>query len=161
MSDQIRAKVSALLIEWNVQFFVSLRGETDRDGWKCDEWKTGFRNGAVQKTFSYFTGTGHRKLSAMDARALQGLNPRCIAAERIRAQAKPQAPHAADVLHALCIDASAEDEGFSDWCANFGYDSDSIKALRIYDACRDNARELRQVFTRAQLRELSEALRDF
>jgi hypothetical protein len=38
------------------------------------------------------------------------------------------APPLADILYSLLLDSEAADESFEDWCANFGYDSDSIAA---------------------------------
>jgi len=46
-------------------------------------------------------------------------------------------PKAADVLHSLMSDADAARycESFEDFCAEFGYDTDSRRAERIYEAC--------------------------
>ena len=46
-------------------------------------------------------------------------------------------PVAVDVLDCLISDASSIDYamGFEDWAADFGYDTDSRKAERIYKAC--------------------------
>jgi hypothetical protein len=57
---------------------------------------------------------------------------------------KPVNPKALDVLFSLTIDASACDESFSDWCSNFGYDTDSRKALDLYLKCQANAEILRK-----------------
>lgn len=50
------------------------------------------------------------------------------------AHVKP--PTAADVLSCLLMDARAAGSTFEDWCADLGYDSDSRKAERVWDACR-------------------------
>lgn len=44
-------------------------------------------------------------------------------------------PLLADVLYSLHMDASAADETFDDWCANYGYDTDSRKAFASYHEC--------------------------
>jgi hypothetical protein len=46
-------------------------------------------------------------------------------------------PTAADVLHCLCSDTRSVDNArsFTDWCADFGYDSDSRKAEATYSSC--------------------------
>jgi hypothetical protein len=67
---------------------------------------------------------------------------------------RPTRPTVADVLHSLFSDASAADENFSDWCDNYGYSDDSIKALNMYKACTEVAKNLRQQFdpeTRAKI----------
>jgi hypothetical protein len=49
---------------------------------------------------------------------------------------KPKPPDAADVLSCLCLDATSADRvTFEDWCSDFGYDTDSRKAEKIYLAC--------------------------
>jgi hypothetical protein len=54
-------------------------------------------------------------------------------------------PHLADVLDCLFIDSSACGESFDNWSADYGYNSDSIKALEIYRACQRNGDKLRKV----------------
>ena len=51
-------------------------------------------------------------------------------------------PEKEDVLDALFMDASAKDFSFEEWCAEFGYNDDSISALETYKACLNHAEEL-------------------
>ena len=51
-------------------------------------------------------------------------------------------PTASDLVWAVAIDSEAVDESFSDWCANFGYTTDSIKARSTYKACQRNGSRL-------------------
>jgi hypothetical protein len=51
-------------------------------------------------------------------------------------------PTASDLVWAVAIDSEAVDESFSDWCANFGYTTDSIKARSTYKACQRNGERL-------------------
>lgn len=44
-------------------------------------------------------------------------------------------PQLAEVLYSLQSDAQAGEHGFDEFCADLGYDSDSIKALKIHKAC--------------------------
>lgn len=57
----------------------------------------------------------------------------------------PEPPEAAEVLACLAMDArSIEDaNGFEDWAADFGYDSDSRRAEQIYTAAQRQTAELR------------------
>lgn len=57
---------------------------------------------------------------------------------------KPIPPSYDDVIHSLLMDASACEQSFEDWCSEYGYDSDSIKALETYRACQKNADKLRK-----------------
>lgn len=69
-----------------------------------------------------------------------------------------EAPELADVFYSLLSDASAIDcRDFSDWCDEYGFSDDSIKARESYDACLQIALKLRGAFgekTLAELREL-------
>ncbi len=70
-------------------------------------------------------------------------------------------PTAASVLYSLLLDSDCGHELFEDFCDNFGYDQDSIKALEIYKACQKNAKQLNNMFTQKQLEELRELLEDY
>ena len=51
-------------------------------------------------------------------------------------------PAAADVLSCLASDASAGMQDFESFCSDFGYDSDSRRALATFEACRAMAPRL-------------------
>jgi len=53
-------------------------------------------------------------------------------------------PNALSVLDCLRSDAICNDLNFNDFCAEFGYDSDSIKANKIYKACLKNTVKLKK-----------------
>ena len=164
MSEAIREKkIAKILSAANVAFSARFVGATVRDSWECDAWRVTLKGARSQYESDYFTGLGHRaKPGAVDA--LRMRNKYGKSAERTqewRDACKPVPPDAADVLWSLLMDSSAENIGFADWCAEYGYSDDSIKALKTYHACQETARNLRLVFTHAQIAELSEALQDF
>lgn len=107
-----------------------------RDGWECYAWYYTFKRyerGAWREfSGNYFTGT-----------ALKGR------------------PTAASILHSLILDSSASGQSFPDWCADFGSDSDSIKAFDTYRACLDIAENLRKLFTTEQRQHLATLLQDY
>lgn len=70
-------------------------------------------------------------------------------------------PELADVMSCLLFDADAADQTFDDWCADFGYDTDSRKAFATYDACAQTARGLNSMFTPAELAQLRELFADY
>lgn len=72
--------------------------------------------------FEYYTGIGHRD----------------------KKTDRPQKPELSGVLSSLAFGAGACDESFDDWCSNFGFDTDSRKALETYLACQENASKLRK-----------------
>lgn len=146
------AAIATLLIEHKVSYSVRYVGETTRDrdaktgkGWDCDHWQATFTHANGHFTEDYFTGLGLRK-------AIHGGRP---------VNGKPAAPSAASVMCSLLLDASACDESFSDWCDNYGYDSDSIKALRTYQDCCDIGVRLRKLFDSATRERMQEILQDY
>jgi len=64
-------------------------------------------------------------------------------------------PHAYDVLACLSSDVHTPDT-FEDWCADLGYEADSITALQTYSRCSAFAKRLQASFTPAELEQLSE-----
>ena len=119
-------------------------GETTRDNdWQCDQWRVTLSSKAGFHSFDYFTGLGLRhKPDSWGKR-------------------KPSKPKVADVLHSLILDASAADENFHDWCANYGYSDDSIKAMSTYKACLETAQALRKHFSPDTLHAVRELLQDY
>lgn len=69
---------------------------------------------------------------------------------------KLDAPNLDDIFHSLLMDAAALDETFEDWCISFEYDTDSIKALKIYQQCLETGLALQRALTQ----DIVEYLRD-
>lgn len=74
---------------------------------------------------------------------------------------KPKAPDNAGIMYSLLMDSEASDYSFSEWCNNFGLDSDSISAFNTYQQCEKIAKELNSLFSREELQQMREALRDY
>lgn len=62
-------------------------------------------------------------------------------------QAHEKEPTALDVLDCLASDACGVDNAgtFEDWCAEYGYDTDSRKAEKTYNTCVKQASKLRDL----------------
>jgi hypothetical protein len=136
-AQQIETAVSEFIASAGVSYSVQLVGATKRDDWECDEWRVTLKSARADYTFPFYTGTGHRKAG------------------------QPKAPHAASVLHSVVLDGGAIDLSFVDWCDEYGYDTDSRKALATYDECCESGRKLRKLFA-AELREqLTQLLQDY
>ncbi len=78
----------------------------------------------------------------VDLRKLANEHPNSVYAagirEKITASYKKAAPIAlVDVLDSLRSDAMGADQSFDDWADDYGLDTDSRKALAIYEQCRD------------------------
>jgi len=61
-------------------------------------------------------------------------------------------PNAYDVL--ACLDLLYE-ETFEDFCSAFGYNTDSILALKTFEAVKEQDRNLRRLFSKKELEELT------
>lgn len=175
MSDSIRESVSEYLKSIGVKVSFHYAGERTRDDWKHDKWIITFTSTKGESDFDYRTGLGHRAGPTAADKAhikwsFSGLTEQDIKArtsygrqylQAVENSRKPQAPDPAGVLHCLILDMQAEHMTFNEWCENFGYSNDSIKAESIFDACRQQARELRAVFTIEQIRQIEELTQDY
>lgn len=153
MTNEIKTKVEEILSREGVKFRVQIVGPTMRDNWECDAWRFTMA-GKMTYSGDYYTGTGNRKLTKQAERMnkLYGYE---------KSKPEPVAPCATDVLYSLINDSQAADMSFNDWCSDYGYNNDSIKALATYQACCKEGEELRKVFSRETLAELAEALQDY
>lgn len=75
---------------------------------------------------------------------------------------KLPAPKLKDVLHSLVMDSDVIDyASFEDWASNFGYDTDSREAERIYKACLDTALKLRNMIGSEAMEKLKVLFQDY
>lgn len=136
-------KIASILSAAQVSYAVTYCGQTKRDNWECDAWRVRLANGKQIMETDYFTGLG-----------LRSKKVHFVAS-------KPVAPKSADVLHSLTLDSTAGDQSFFDWCAEYGYSDDSLKALDTYRACCKIAQDLRRIFKPETLAAIREALQDY
>lgn len=62
-------------------------------------------------------------------------------------------PNSYDVL--ACLNLLSEDN-FEDFCSSYGYETDSILALKTFEAVKEQDRNLRKLFERSELEMLSD-----
>lgn len=75
--------------------------------------------------------------------------------DSINAAEKGTTPTPYDILACISGDAYCP-ETFSDFCAEYGYDEDSIKAMQTWKRADSFAQRLRAFFTATELQQLSE-----
>ena len=81
---------------------------------------------------------------------------------RVEPKSAPILPNEIDVIYSLIADASVLDyRNFDEWASEYGYDSDSLKALAIYDACLDIALAVRSGLGEKTLAVLQTASQDY
>ncbi len=71
------------------------------------------------------------------------------------------APSMADVLHCLLLDAEASELPFEEWAGNFGFDTDSRKAERLYHECVATGRALSRLLTPPEMDRVRDLLADY
>lgn len=71
-----------------------------------------------------------------------------------------QCPQLADVFYSFMMDRP-QGEQFEDWCSLLGYDEDSRKAYKIYEACCKEEADLNKWLTEEQISKLEELLEDY
>lgn len=98
--------------------YLGLQSSEHSPDWYGDTWKvTG--KGDFEMTFRQ--GVGNRDCFWSSA-----------GAQRVTALIVP--PSTMDILYCVYLD-NPRDESFENWCAEYGYDTDSRKAEKIYRAC--------------------------
>lgn len=141
--NETQKAVADYLESINVKFSTIYNGKTKKEDWPCFMWRIKLSGHSSIET-SYFMGLGHTTKPKQS-----WLEP------------KPVSPCAADVIYSLILDSSAADQSFNDWCADYGYDNDSISAFNTYQACCNSAQELKAVFTREQIETLRTMLENY
>lgn len=118
-----------------------------------DDWEETANKWVVAingQDFPYYTGRGNRKrvtryLSSAERQALETEKRHALTdyGFTLYIQAtRAVKPTLDDVMHCLVGDAEAATQTFDEWCSNFGYDTDSRKALSTYLACQETANKL-------------------
>lgn len=112
--------------------------------------KNNHGHGPIIKSYPEFTRLAGAKLTERGQEAFNG-----IAREAARIMGQ-KALNVEDVLNSLAMDSMGADESFSDWADNYGYDTDSIKAKKIYDSCVETMHALKNSLGYAKFNELLE-----
>lgn len=156
-------KLIEALKEKPVKIESKYMGESTEGKWKRDDWTVFLEYEGRKQSFEYHTGIGLRQFPKPKA----GWHPRHeeggehllnleeyknrlagkqflfpdtgVNAKLNKIFAKPVPPPVADVLSCLLLDFSAINSLFEEWCAEYGYDTDSRKAEKLYNQCRENA----------------------
>jgi hypothetical protein len=139
-----------------------------------DTWALTFKHLGKTATFSFKTGIGLRAEATATQKQQAMWHTGCTPNDTSRGTIigrryyahlqtlrKPKAPNAAGALYSLLLDSQAAHQSFMDWCGDYGYDTDSIKAFATYNACCENAKKLATIFNRDLQAKLQEALQDY
>lgn len=70
-------------------------------------------------------------------------------------------PNLRNCIECLLSDASCyNDYSYNEFCREFGYDTHSEEAVRIYEECEDTAQALRTMFNDDEIEQIYEALNE-
>ena len=125
-------------------------------------WVFTFQKLNYRESFDYFTGIGcgPKPTPQMKSQALASFPgiPKASAVDLRAAQMalKGWTPDPLEVLWSIAQDGNALEMTFEDWASEFGYDSDSRKAEKIYRACQDNALRLKKLLSQDQIQSIKE-----
>lgn len=139
---------------------------TKGDKWEHDLWSVTLSYQGRELTTEYRTGLGHRKMAQGTKKTHNGLTtfyyslhnggtPNYTTTQAAQAGLLVvKTPDVADVVLSLIVDSSCAEHTFDEWCSEFGYDTDSRKALDTYLKCQENYIKLRQLLGSATFTEL-------
>jgi hypothetical protein len=178
MQQQINEQIRQLLLKNNITLGAVHLGKTTRDKWECFSWEISLSGPKKTETFNYFTGLGHvNKLESNVIALLKsafggGFTDKDEQTNstywrsfqqwlKSNNYVKPLAPAPADFLHSVICDGQADVSNFPDWCDEYGYSTDSRKALDTYLSCQENSKKLRLVLGAELVAEIAEALQDY
>lgn len=115
---------------------ITYNGITKRDDWECYSWT--FITKGIE--FKYYTGLGH---ATKGQGKFNYLKPKALGNKKVIKDGIVfiHVPKIKSILYALALDAQSGD----DFCSNFGYDTDSCKALAIYLECQESDIKLRKI----------------
>ena len=155
--SDITQNVNAILASAGATFTCVYKGETKKAFGDSvilmDAWEFSFSSIKLgSKTtieFDYFTGMGHRAKSKYPVDSWRYTAPKAVK------------PEVSGILNCILMDSDASSESFENWCCNYGYDTDSRKALNSYEACQINGDKLKRLIPHSTLELLREALQDY
>lgn len=183
--NKVDKEIAELLKEWKVDCGIGLRQVNHmKDDWQSDKWVVSFN----EHDFEYYTGIGHRiaknnyTFTQADERTIKKLKdiwglermPHLMKATGDKVlrrgggktisdlrETYTVPPTQANVLYCLLLDAAAHMYTFQEWCNEYGYDTDSRKALDMYMECQATHDKLRDIFTYEQEDKLRSLLEDY
>lgn len=151
-----------------------------KDGWPCISFKITIKG----EIFNYSLGIGHvdwKKAERQISIILPYEERFSLSADVIEKQSRGKiipetynllvaniaakianqqkvSPSPAQVLVCICGDGIEAEraKNYEEWAANFGYDEDSYKGRKTYEACLDGARQARRIVKHEIMEKLAE-----
>ena len=145
------------LIEKPVEIESIYLGEIVEDKQRMDNFEVNLKYQAREMITTFKMGLGHRIVDKSKLFELKTYGLGRYAGKKIPYEIKNRYrtilekfskavnPEVADVLYCLLSDAFCGQDTFEVFCVNYGYDTDSRKALEIYLACQKTEQDLKKL----------------
>lgn len=172
-TDELQTFIDKLGIEYNADFIPAR--QTDRPD--QINWQVALRVNKNWVRVHYSQGVGHlpgykqtigRQCIADSVRqkdiiseGIQHGNALKFSRNGFPSRKKLEKPSIKDILYSLVSDADALQYIFEDWVGMFGYDTDSMKAKAVYDACIAEGISLRNMIGQGNINKLNELFQDY
>jgi hypothetical protein len=166
--NELESKLIDILNSHGIEYKAKHRPSS---AFKGDEWREKAinhniylcnHNGSVRIDTTYSQGIAHHPLYKQGNNLVsywQRINE-SLETGRLSHTKKLPKPSLVDVMHSLLVDSMGDFSSFSNWCNDYGYDSDSISAQDTFNACRDTKLSLEGLFTTESLAMMNELLED-
>lgn len=131
---------------YGIEISSTFVARVDDAEWPHFEWRVTLTREGKTRVLPYKMGLGHvtTKCGKRVETHRRHVHRPCDHA-RCQGELKPTPPDLYDVLTSLKAD-DTQGETFEDWCGNYGYDTDSRKAMDTYLACQTSTTESRKFF---------------
>lgn len=139
-------------------------------------WRVTVKSNRAEYVTDYQEGIGHLPEHLRGRPTLNVAEAIAVACETGKARTKRGLDHAwnpdagaqpltpptiAEVFCSLTLDGGAILQSFQEWCDDFGMDSDSIKAEKMYNACKDCGQFIIRTSGTQGLEKLQELFQDY
>jgi hypothetical protein len=170
-TEERQALIDSLGLTYDAQFVPQSLSRNAGEKHKSINWRITIKKGANVLTTDYMQGIGHIPNFEKLGRGYDRQEAEGQAAEKGLYKKNPNSswlwvklptPPLMDVLHSLVLDSEALYAGcFEDWAGEYGYETDSRAAERIYQLCVDIGRQLRKLVEPSKLAELRNAYSNY
>ncbi len=159
----------------NVTASITLKHQTPikLDNWACYEWQVQLKNGKKEYSFPFYTGTGcvdktkprykrhpefHQISVSLENDGIKGPTISVLQLTDINKKNhgkwdyllyEVKTPTKNEILHSLAMTAAdmMTMPTFDEWCSDFGYNNDSIKAKNMFEACYEQTAKMKQLLS--------------
>lgn len=159
MNTELNNYIDSLSIKYKAIFIPFSASRNSEEKTKSINWVCVLEKSGKSIKVEYSQGTGHLP-KRIQTRGAMAENEACENGAHGGCKVNP--PKLVDILYCLVLDSSVLDHSsFEGWAGDFGYDTDSIKALEIYKECKKQANQFRNLFSASERAKLAELFQDY